>query len=290
MAWQRKIPFGYRIEQGQACLHPVESNAVRDIFQLYLSGLSYSQIAREMERQKIKYHQHTEQWNKHMVKRILENQTYLGGRLYPRLIDGEDFLAARFQQREKAVGTPRPKEIDAIRKKAVCALCGAKMQRHTCTNGRSCWRCESPVCGSTVYMENHVLITALRECLMELSQAPYLLTPPEVPTAKGPSRDAIRIENELNLAFNRGAEDVELIRALIFASAAESYAAIPDPTPGYQLEHLCKQLEYGDIDDDILKELLETAVKHIRIGKDGVLELELINGKVVQQSGKEQPA
>ena len=49
-------------------------------------------------------------------------------------------------------------------------------------------------------------------------------------------------------------------------------------------------MEYGDIDDDILKELLETAVKHIRIGKDGVLELELINGKVVQQSGKEQPA
>jgi len=290
MAWQRKIPFGYRIEQGQACLHPVESDAVQDIFRQYLSGLSYSQIAREMERQGIKYHQHTEQWNKHMVKRILENQTYLGGGLYPRLIDGEDFLAVRFQQDKKAVGTFRPKEIGAIRKKAMCTLCGARMRRDTQPNGHPRWRCESPACGSTVYMEDHVLIAALRECLIELSQAPYLLTPPEEPTVKAPSMDAIRIENELNLAFNRSAESVELIKMLIFASAAESYAAIPDPTPGHQLEHLREQLERGSVDGDILKELLVTAVKHIRIGKGGALALELINGKVVQQSGKEQPA
>ena len=74
MAWQRKIPFGYAIRNGKEEIHPTEAQAVRDIFRAYLSGHSYSQIAREMERQGVKYHQHTDQWNKHMVKRILENE------------------------------------------------------------------------------------------------------------------------------------------------------------------------------------------------------------------------
>ena len=78
MAWQRKTPFGYMIQNGEIIRHPQERGAVRDIFARYLLGESYSQIAGEMERLGIRYHQHTPQWNKHMVKRILENERYLG--------------------------------------------------------------------------------------------------------------------------------------------------------------------------------------------------------------------
>ena len=50
MAWQRKTPFGYMIQNGEIIRHPQESGAVRDIFARYLLGESYSQIAGEMER------------------------------------------------------------------------------------------------------------------------------------------------------------------------------------------------------------------------------------------------
>lgn len=290
MAWQRKIPFGYKIEQGQAGVHPVESAAVQDIFHQYLNGLSYTQIAREMERRGIKYHQHTEQWNKHMVKRILENQIYLGGGQYPRLIDSEEFLAVRFQKAGKTMGSPRPKEIDAVRKKAVCAQCGANMRRNTRAHGIPRWRCENPECNLTVHVEDSAMIASFRERLAELSQAPHLLASARMPVDKAPSMDAIRIENELNLAFNRSSESPELIRMLIFASAAEAYAAIPDTTPEDRLNRLRERLECGSADKDILQDLLDTAVKAIRIGKDGALELELVNGSVVTQPGKEQSA
>lgn len=290
MAWQRKIPFGYKIECGQAEFHPVEADAVRDIFRQYLSGLSYSQIAREMEHRGIKYHQHTEQWNKHMVKRILDNQTYLGGGQYPRLIDSGDFLAVRFQRDGKVPGAPRPNEIDPIRRKAVCALCGARMRRDTRTHGRPRWHCENPECGQTIPMEDSAVLVSLRERLVKLAQEPCLLTPPKMTVDDALSVDSIRIENELNLAFNRGSESAELIRMLIFASAAEAYAAIPDPTLEYQLTRLRERLEHAPADEDTLQDLLDTAVKAIRIGKGGTLELELVNGSIVNQDGKEQSA
>lgn len=35
MAWERKIPFGYRMEGGIVTAHPEEGNAVKTIFTLY---------------------------------------------------------------------------------------------------------------------------------------------------------------------------------------------------------------------------------------------------------------
>lgn len=97
MAWQRKIPFGYQVQNGRINCHPEEAELVRAIFSRYLLGGSYSQIADEMARQGVRYHQHTAQWNKHMVKRILENERYLGMDGYPQLVTDEEFLAVRLR-------------------------------------------------------------------------------------------------------------------------------------------------------------------------------------------------
>ena len=78
MAWQRKIPFGYMICGGLILPHPQEADAVRYIFGQYLAGASLLTIAEGMTRQDIRYHQHTAEWNKNMVKRILENAKYTG--------------------------------------------------------------------------------------------------------------------------------------------------------------------------------------------------------------------
>ena len=95
MAWQRKTPFGYMIQNGEIIICSVEADAVRSIFTHYLAGASYAKIAEEMSRGSIPYHQHTSKWNKHMVKRILENGRYLGTEVYPRLVSDEDFLAVQ---------------------------------------------------------------------------------------------------------------------------------------------------------------------------------------------------
>lgn len=54
MAWQRKIPFGYQVQNGRINCHPEEAELVRAIFSRYLLGGSYSQIADEMTQQGVR--------------------------------------------------------------------------------------------------------------------------------------------------------------------------------------------------------------------------------------------
>lgn len=287
MAWQRKIPFGYAIRAGEAILNPDESELVRQIFQMYLSGLSYQQIAGEMEKRGVRYHQHTEKWNKHMVKRMLENEVYLGNGMYPRLISNEDFLAVRLRRAEKTTEAASPSEISDIRKKAVCGCCGSRMRRGSRTRGRVYWRCENEACGQTVSFLEDDLLKSLTKLLKKMASDPKLLTPTKTSRQSAPSMDAIRIENELNLAFNRGTGSAELIRALIYASAAESYAAIPDPTPVHTLAALREHLDAGPADEAALREIMDKAVRAIRMDGKGI-SLELINGAIIVPDGKEE--
>jgi len=259
---------------------------VRDIFQLYLSGLSYSRIASEMERRGIKYHQHTNQWNKHMVKRILENDTYLGGGQYPQLISTDELQAVRLQRDGKATPSSRPAEIGPVREKAVCACCGAKMLRDTKAKGRPRWSCTNDDCGLTVYGEDTQVLEALGHRLRQLAAAPQLLTLPMPQREESP--DGARIRNELTLALNRAEENGELIRMLIFAAAAESYSVLPDMTLHRRIAGLRERLEEGQMDDSMLWELMDAAVKSVRIGKGCEVSLELINGRTVEEHNREE--
>ena len=223
MAWQRKIPFGYQVRNGRINCHPEEAELVRAIFSRYLLGGSYSQIADEMTQQGVRYHQHNAQWNKHMVKRILENERYLGMDGYPQLVTDEEFLAVRLRRGEQNTYAPCPSEIIPIRDKAVCALCGEKMARDTKSHGRPRWRCKNPECGGSVYLDDSIILERVVQKLKVLAHSPACI---QLPKAAPASTDALRIENELALCFNRADINPEYMKTLIMAAAAERYAGL----------------------------------------------------------------
>lgn len=276
MAWQRKIPFGYQIKNGELAFHPKEAESVKDIFSRYLLGSSYSQIADEMVRQGVHYHQDTAQWNKHMVKRILENERYLGLDGYPRLITDEEFLAVSLRRREQNTYTPCPSEILPIRDKAVCALCGEKMTRDTKSHGRPCWRCKNPECGCSIYLDDSVILERVIQKLKELAKSPERI---HLPKAAPASTDAMRIENELALCFNRADINSDYMKTLIMAAAAERYAGLHDPTPPHRLALLQQRLEQNPEDEEVLWELFEAVIAQASIGKDGEINLYQTNKK-----------
>lgn len=282
MAWQRKIPFGYAIQNGTLLCDPVESAAVKQIFTQYLAGSSYSQIACEMERQKIPYHKHSRQWNKNMVKRILENPKYIGADGYPKVIADEDFIAVRLQKQDRTTYAPCPPCVAPIRVKTVCGLCGARMARDTKLKGRARWICKSPECGCRRYIGDEILTEKVQELLIKTAQEPELLEIHQEP--KAPSLVCIRLQNELEHELNQRDANPELLKALIFAAAAERYQALDDPTPSFKLHQLRLRVEHEPVDDSILRELLDTAVKSIRIGDDNDITLELMNGKMMSNT------
>lgn len=284
MAWQRKIPFGYAILRGIVTASPAEADAVRNIYTLYLNGLSYSKIAEEMMRREIPYHKHTPVWNKHMVKRILENQKYLGADGYPRLVADEDFLAAQLLRGDKNVYAPCPAFIEPIREKCRCGACGGRMARDTKSHGRPRWRCESEPCGNRHYISDESLRNTVADQLSELASMPHLLRRTLHAPRKETSLEPVRLQNQINHEFNRADTSPEYLRVLIMACFTEQYNELPDPTPHYKLQALLERLERGPAaDEDTLREIFAQVVRAIRIKADGSVALELVDGQILNR-------
>ena len=282
MAWQRKTPFGYMIRDGLIQPHPQEADAVQYIYGQYLAGASMLTIAENMARQGVRYHQHTTEWNKNMVKRILENAKYTGEGNYPRLIADEDFAAAQRLRTQRNIYAPLAAEIRPIHNRIVCARCGGRMARGGRAHGRVSWRCQGLDCGQVVKISDEALAGQVEERLRELAQAPHLLTAPE-PRQAGTDMDAVRLQNELTLALNRGTESPEYLKTLALAVAAQRYPQLPDPTPAHELEQLRVRLEQGPADADTLADLLTSMVRTVRLTPDKNVELELVNGNIITE-------
>lgn len=86
------IPYGYRIENGVAMVDEEEANKIRNLYAGYLSGLGYSQAAKQAGLQI--FHG--------TAKRIMQNTHYLGDDFYPAIIDRETFDAAEKERLKRA--------------------------------------------------------------------------------------------------------------------------------------------------------------------------------------------
>ncbi len=98
MKYNRNIPFGYMMRGGRYIAEPAESDAVRQIFEMYLNGMSLKSIAADMT---VPYNTYKLLWNKNMVSRILENKRYVGDDTYPQIIEQDTFDRANAIKFEK---------------------------------------------------------------------------------------------------------------------------------------------------------------------------------------------
>lgn len=281
MAWQRKIPFGYHMVNGEIQCCTAELEAVKTIFSLYGNGVAYSKIAEEMMRLGIPYHKHTADWNKHMVKRILENERYLGEKEYPAIIEPDAFFQAQLVRSDKTTYSSAPAYIQPIRDKAVCGVCGARMQRDTRAAGKVRWYCESDACGNRHYIADSNMREALTERLITLATAPQLLDWPMPKHRRELNLEQARIQNEVTRELNKSEPSAEYTKMLIFASAAERYSSLPDDTPYRKMIRIQNQLASQPLDETVCEELLQTAVAHICITAKGKLALRLINQSIL---------
>lgn len=139
MPKNRIIPFGYCMKNGEIITEPNELYAVVTIFNEYLKGKSLSEIAALME---VPYSENSS-WNKNMVKRIIENDRYLGTEKYPQIIDKETFkLANEKRVRKATVSIGQTEEVKLLKQITFCKECGKKLTR----TKEELWDCRRPEC------------------------------------------------------------------------------------------------------------------------------------------------
>ena len=79
---KRKILYGYQIRGGALEIVPEEQRVVQMLFALYSAGASYQDISDALNRQGVPYSSEIPLWNKHKIKRMLENARLWGDRIF----------------------------------------------------------------------------------------------------------------------------------------------------------------------------------------------------------------
>ena len=96
----RTLPYGYQCCNGITVLHPQESEIVKRICESYLNGQSLLTIATWLNEEQIEYMPGVIGWNKARLKRIIEDERYLGKESYPAILVEETYTAMQ-QIKEK---------------------------------------------------------------------------------------------------------------------------------------------------------------------------------------------
>ena len=177
MAKNRTIPFGYCMKNGEITTEPKEVYAVVTIFDEYLEGRSLSEIAKLMQTEKIRYNAVSDKWNKNMVKRIIENDKYLGNDTYPQLITDDIFKRANEKRVKKATTLDLiPDDLQEIRKCTYCNECGHKLSRIGGNSKYEKWDCRNPDCYKLEFrLTDQMIIGAVLNVLNSAIANPSLL-------------------------------------------------------------------------------------------------------------------
>lgn len=158
----RKILYGYQIRDGALEIVPEEQQTIRMAFTLYIAGTSYQAVADALNHQNIPYCPEAPLWDKHKVKRLLENPRYTGKDGFPAAVDADTFQAARKKAEEKnALRQPRGGKSPIARLTPYFrCTCGGKLIRiggKWLDSSELHLKCGS--CGSTITTDTDTVLT-----------------------------------------------------------------------------------------------------------------------------------
>ena len=279
MAKNRKFPFGYMMQNGEITTNPKEVLAVVTIFRSYLNGESLVDIAKAME---VPYNEGVA-WNKNMVKRIIENERYLGTDKYPQLIDEDIFHRANATRVAKATSLcVISDELYQIRELTFCKECGQRMFRKGGNTRSEKWDCRRKECYPLDYrLTDQMLIGAILNVLNSVIANPSLLESGSESSTYAPSGEVIRQQNEIRHMMDAAQLDYDRTKSEILRLAQMQYDCCTYSDKPQQTELLRSLLVGHEQLNSLDIGLLKSCVSRILVSHFCTIEIELINGTII---------
>ena len=125
----RKNLYGYHIENGELAIVSQEAEIVQRITTLYIAGGSYQRISEILNGDGIPFSAEAPLWNKHKVKRLLENPRYTGADGYPAILDQNDFntIQGIIQEKTSHYTRTEKRPVRQLKKYLLCSGCGGRL-------------------------------------------------------------------------------------------------------------------------------------------------------------------
>lgn len=284
MSKNRVIPFGYLMRKGVIQLEPTESKAVQEIFKAYLNGSSLLAIANLMSSQGVYYNGINFAWNKNMVKRILENEKYLGKNGYPVIIDEEVFRKANAKKQIKATSVKDiSEELKTIRNLTYCKECGQKLSRIGGNSRYEKWDCRNPECSRFHHrITDNMLIGVIINILNMVIANPDLLDTNSKISEYIPDMEVTRQQNEINRLLDSPNVDFDKAKEEIFKLAELKYNCCTYSDKLQKTELLKSFLAEKEQQNTLDIGLLKSYVSRILVSHFCAVEIEFINGVTIK--------
>ena len=276
----RTVPYGYKYEKGIIVLHPQESEIVKQICSAYLEGKSLLSIATMLNEQKVEYMPGVIGWNKARLKRIIEDERYLGKESYPAIINEQSFMAMQRikESRNTQKGTDRKTDIFQIAVPVKCPICGQRMLRRHDSRYKvqQRWLCENEECRTLIKIADSDLLEAVNSIFTEIK--PEFIN--QTDTIKSEPSMAVRlVNNEIAQLFDTAEVDKDTLRKKLLESVSKRYDDI-DNAP-YITRKLQAELA-GEHTTESIQRINKT-VSEIILYTDLTVGIILLNGQFIRK-------
>jgi hypothetical protein len=249
---------------------------VKWIFEQYAQGLSYKRIAKQLDMGKFPMYNDTG-WTQHHVKRILENERYMGNEIYPPIISSAVFRQARAIHNSKNIESTKKVSTDyaVLWKLMRCGKCGSRMIRlgglHV-RKGDMIVRCANHECMETRRFNLHGFLSNV----LRLQDAALASIIARQDNAYALSEDILKLSNQTNREIEKPDDPPSVIQHILEGISAR-YGGLRDPlrdlplTISYEMEIYLPEIDW---------KLLPEVFSYIGVGQHEIVA-GLVNGKEI---------
>lgn len=281
----RRFPYGYEMQNGLIVICLKEADTVKQIFSQYLNGKNSNNIAERLTEDQIEFLPGEYSWNKSRIKRMIEDERYIGDDTYPAIIDKDIFQKANFEKnsRRTNISPVVTAEKKLLTHKVICADCGRRLFHNTDSRLKNSekWFCKNEDCKFSVYMTVAELEHEITEILNLLISTPKFTEYEETDIQAEPSLEIIRMENEIERQLESIDFDKNEIQNMILQCAAKKYDECKSVR--HITERLKADFEQSSPLSAFNTRLFDRTVSAITIDKDKKVCLKLKNNKIIRK-------
>lgn len=281
----RTTLYGYQVKNGKTVIHNEESEVVKKVFSLYIEGETLGSIASMLTEEKVIYFQGEVKWNKNTIKRMIENEKYMGNEVCPMIVSPSVFNQAKAVKESKSckqeAHTP---EVELFREITVCGECGSRFKRVNTWGTREKWLC-SKGCKCSIYIDDAILEDAVTDNFNMVIENPELLN---VITNSyyTPTREVLKEENELIRLLEQPKLDYKTISKTILNCAKVRFSFCEFDN-GELTEELKEEIANIPVMKQITYKEMKDYIRQVIVQPDGEIISVYINNAKISNGGAE---
>lgn len=273
----RMIPYGYKMNNGKIIPDEKEVSVVCNIFDLYIGGKGLKSIADSLTAENVPIFEGNTSWSKNRIKRILDDERYIGANNYPPILSDDLFVRAKKVSEEKGFTVePCLPIIGFLKRRVLCEQCGERYRRLQQARFRGRWNCIGG-CTCEKSITDYKLLKQIEKILYCVYRHKELLFVEKEKVLFEKTPQIIRYANEIGRMIDAPQPSFSATKNMILESVAVKFRSCREYRFPVYTDHVVKAFENVDENDLMTVSFISDVVDAVLINKEREATIRFVN-------------